>query len=182
MIPVGVAELGRRLGVDVSAREGQRQMVHRQPTQLALDALGLGVADVQDRGDAVQALYAQLNVVPFLPEDGAVEAERVLSPGGLPAQFIVGQLVRRVRNDSDAAIVAAWPVAGRIGGVHHALGVELVLQVDPMGFAVVRHSLVGVDAGPARIVRRGRKASWLRRCVNRLLYPKKPNSVLSTQK
>lgn len=50
---VRIAELSRRLCVDVRARQGQRQMLHGQPVQLTLDALGFGVADVQDRGNTV---------------------------------------------------------------------------------------------------------------------------------
>ena len=129
-------------------RRGQGQVLIHGPLQLRFETLHLGVAGIDDGGDAVLALNGGLHVVPSLVENGAIGAQPVIQPVGLPPQLEIGERVRGVGPRRRQTVVAAGPKARGPGEVHHGGRIDLILQADLVSLAVFDHLLVGVDAGP----------------------------------
>ena len=112
-------------------------MLGGRPVQLRLETLHLGVAGIDDGGDAVLALHRGLHVGPFLVENRAVHAKAVIEPVGLPAELEIGQRVRIIGARRRQAIVAAGSKAGRPGEVDHVARRDLIMQTHLMRFAVL---------------------------------------------
>ncbi len=136
-----------QLGVDIGAGGRDGEVLIRPEGEVGLHALDLGGAGVADLGEGVEAQHRELRVLPLLPEQGAVEADAVVRPGGLPPHLIVGQRVGLVGRDGAAAIDAAGAEAGGIGRVDHLVAVDVVGEVDLVGLPGGGDRLVEIGAG-----------------------------------
>src|SRR6266436_9823914 len=126
------------------------------------------MAGVDGVVDAEYPRQAELGLVPFLPENGAVDVQRAVKPAGLPAHFVIGQRIGLIgRNDlplsegDGVAIVAAWAESRGVDGVQHLRRIELPLQLELVGFARLVIGLV--EVGAADDGGGGRAAQYARR-------------------
>src|SRR6185369_14364720 len=101
-----------QLGVGVGAGRLEGPAVVGLEVDVGLGAVDAGVAGVADLGEGVQPQGRELDVVPVVHEQGAVEPQPVVQPGGLPADLVVHQPVGRIGRDGAPAVDAAGPEAG----------------------------------------------------------------------
>src|SRR6185437_12351244 len=110
---------------------------------------------VVDFGERIQPQERELEVLPFVEIEIAVEAQGVVEPRRLPADFIIDERIGLVGRNRAAPVDAARTEAGGPRCIEHFSVVELVAQVPLIGRAMLRNALVEVGAG-------GKEKSWAR--------------------
>ena len=135
--------------------------------RVELDAVDARLGGVADRRQAVQIEKRELEVVPVLAEDRAIEAEPA-APRGLQADLVVLQVVRLVRRERRCAVHAARPEAFRPGGVDHLLIAKAVGSVELEDRILLVDALVEILAGcRATLVHERHKAGLVEACIAR---------------
>ncbi len=142
--------LGERC-IGVGSRAVDRQIVGRLPEHVAFKAPNARLSGIGDDRNRLWAEESELEILPVLPIQRAVEVELVVEPSRFPAQLIVGQVVRLVRrrlNTVDVdAIDATRPEAIRPRRVDHVVVVDAPGRVQLVREAILRGLLVQVGAG-----------------------------------
>ena len=143
---IGAAEILGQGRMVVGPAAGQGEGVIHPPVKAGLHTIDARRWGVFDDGQAVGAKEGELELLPLFVIDRAVEMDRVLHPARFPTEFIVGKRVGRIGRERAGTIDAARTVARRIGGVDQTVSIDLVVQIDLMGFARAGLGFIQIDA------------------------------------
>src|SRR4030095_676854 len=91
-----LAEVLSQLRLEVHQATRNEQIWGRRPIDFGFDVFDFGATRIGNVSESVRAQQGELDVLPLLPEQRAVEAQSVSCPTGLPADLVVLQVVRGV--------------------------------------------------------------------------------------